>query len=69
MVHLIHTEICKCVFRQVNAKNKGQITSKLPPFAVPSNSGRPLSEEVAPPGAPSYVCTVSSPHCSETDIG
>lgn len=52
MVHLIHAEIRRCVFRQVNDKNKGQVANRLPPFAVPGNSGRPPSEEVAPPGAP-----------------
>lgn len=48
-VHLVHAKICKYVFRQVNAKNTGQVVSKWPSFAI-----RPLSKEVAPPGAPSH---------------
>lgn len=54
MVHIVHAEICKYVFRQVNARTTGQVVSKLPSFAITGNSGRPLSKEVAPPQSPSH---------------
>lgn len=72
MVHLINAEICKCVFRQVNVQNTGQVASQLPPFAVPGNSGR-LSQKkwhlLELHHSVNNVCSVSPPHYSETDTG